>query len=1025
MAWRAYSTIYLLDGVHTLSSVKLDSSYKKCTDDLSPLSRPSTSSQGQDDGQQATTTTSPITVTVKTALCSDLSISGCASTAATIELTSDKVVLTASSIKLAFSGVKLDGTKSLYTDKCTSGDSCSYCPYTKAVGKGFVQDDRGETYADDEIPIGTGCPDFSKLVFITVDKSGALTMLDVQVNNFRQQFSSIISADDGVVTLQNTDFDNVQSGKDAVISGNCRTKPNLSCVFTYTSGKVTRLNNGYEYRSDLTQHGFLSLTNFYSVALSSLTFSMNTVFGALESMIKIERTTMTTTVTSLTFDTNVAGASLLVFDYSDLKYDQIDVDSQGYSIQDTQTHLTIAGLVLTHNACGYALTLTEAGQNVNAEISLTADINCFSSSALSLVKTTALQTKDFSEASFTYKDGDKKMTIKTKPYTIQVSSVFTASLASNGLINAKSVPVLKLSGCSFADVSEASSYSLMLQDVAIQAFIDNPSIYLKVEAEDQVPKCTGLVTVKSLYSLDVSSSAWSNYYCDQGSPGISIESLSGPVTLTSLTFSSLSSEQTSTAAVKGSANTSSFSITSCTFSSLLIAPVFIESQETFSITGSTFQDNYSYYASGIYVAAITSVKMDNLTFKNMEQIESKVVTIEPAEDLLDITLNALTFSNISSDKSFPCLSISGSKSNLTGSSLKFDGLTGANTAILFEVGTDLTSTSLITGLTITNIQDLAEAILINLASGQLTIEGGSFSANTAQYIIRTYLRGTAKVVISNSSFKSQVGLQAMNFNESADGTLVSTSNCVIADNTARAVNVITARWTDSGSTIQHNSKGGVFSNSGHINLTGTKFLSNTNPEDGGAVQLTYKCTFLCSSCTFTANSASTGGAIRLDQGSVMTVTKSTFTSNSSTAGGSALYIISSNKANSMTDCTLTSNTSLGAGTVSLIESTITITTTSFSRNAVAISGGGLQMNSANLTCTQCSFADHSAPNSAIGQISTNSVASFVSSTFVRASAFRNGGGFVISESTVSFDGCSGSALRALLAGGFVFMSGQR
>jgi hypothetical protein len=892
------------------------------------------------------------------------------------------------------------------------------------VGRGFVQNDRGETYAENEVTYATGCNDFNGLVFITVASGGALTMQDVQVNNFRQQFSSIISAD-GAVTLQNTDFDNVQSGRGAVVVGDCKTNPFSSCVFTYTSGSITRLNNGYEYRSDLVQYGFLSLSNFYSVALSSLTFSKNTVFGLANSMIAVSKTSMTTTMTSLTFDTNVLGADLLAFDYSDLTYSQFDVDSQGYSIQDTQTHLTVTGLVLTHNVCKYALSLTEASQSVNAQISLSADVNYFQTSGLFLEKTAALLANDYSEQSFTYKDGDTKVTIKTKPYTVQISAAFTKSIAAKGLINASSLPILKLSGCSFADVSEAGIYDLTVDAVAIQAFIDDSTIYLENSVDDKALQCTSLVTAKSLYSLDVSSSSWTSYYCSKGSPGISFESLSGPITLTSLTFTSLSSDVFTAAVIKGSANTSSLSIASCTFSSLSVSPVYVELQETFSITGSTFQNNKSYYVVGIYVDANTSVNMQNLTFKDMTQIEAKVVAIEPANGQLDITLDGLSFSNISSSKSYPCLSISGSKSNLSGSGLTFDKLKGTNTAISFGAGTELSSTSKITGITITNIEDLAEAILINLASGQLTIESSSFSSNTALYIIRTYLTSTAKVGISNSSFKSQVGLQALNFNESDNGTMVSTNNCVIADNTARAVNVITARWTDTGSTIQNNSKGGVFANSGYINLTGTKFLSNKNPEDGGAVQLTYKCTFLCSSCTFTANSASTGGAIRLDQGSVMTVTKSTFTSNSSTAGGSALYLISSNKANVMTECSITANTSQGAGTVTLIESTAIISKTSFSKNVVAISGAGLQMNSATLNCTQCTFADQAAPYSSFGQISTNSVATFASSTFDRGSSNRNGGGFVMTDSTVTIDGCSGSSLTAQLQGGFVYMSGQR
>jgi hypothetical protein len=510
MAWRGYTTIYLLEGVHTLSTVSLDSSYKKCTDDLSPLSRQSTTTQGQQGGgQKTTTTTSKSTVTVKTALCSDLNISGCASSAATIELTSDKVVLSASSIKLVFSGVKLDGTKSLYTDKCTSGDSCSYCPYYIEVAKGYLMDDRGNVSEVRDLQVGRDCESFNDIVFITVANGGALTMKDVQVNNFRQQFSSIISAD-GAVTLQNTDFDNVQTGRDAVVVGNCKTDPSTSCVFTYTSGSITRLNNGYEYRSDLVQYGFLSLTRFYSVALSSLTFSKNAVFygsSSTPTLISLSSTYMTSTLSSLTFDTNLSGGSLMTFDYTDLSYSgaaDIELDSQGYSILHTQTHLTISGLTLKQNSCSYAVKHTEASQSINAKISFTAETNYFLSSAISFQKTESTSEADIYGGSFSFSRYNTKYVAYTKPYVVELTATATKSIGGAGLIYASSIPKLVLTGSSFKNV--LSTDKLTINTVSLDAFIADSQIYLKNEVYRDPVYCNNVVSLSSAYSFEASSS---------------------------------------------------------------------------------------------------------------------------------------------------------------------------------------------------------------------------------------------------------------------------------------------------------------------------------------------------------------------------------------------------------------------------------------------------------------------------------------------------------------------------------------
>jgi hypothetical protein len=481
------------------------------------------------------------------------------------------------------------------------------------------------------------------------------------------------------------------------------------------------------------------------------------------------------------------------------------------------------------------------------------------------------------------------------------------------------------------------------------------------------------------------------------------------------------------AAIKATSGEGMLTISNCSFESLSVTAVSIESQESVSVSSSTFEGISSYETIGVRVSAKTSVALTSLMFKNIRAEDTEVLMISPSDEYLETTLTSLTFSNISSSSYCTGIRLDGAMLHLNWSGLQFEGLQQDNTSILNVVaGSVLSSNSEITGLTAKNFKEISKAaVQISMVSGTLTFSDCSFSASTARYVFKIELFNEAQISLRKVTFSGIKGTGIISLIESADGTMVSTNNCVIADNTARAVSINAARWTDTGSTIQNNSKGGVFANSGYINLTGTKFLSNKNPEDGGAVQLTYKCTFLCSSCTFTANSTSTGGAIRLDQGSVMTVTKSTFTSNSSTAGGSALYLISSNKANVMTECSITANNSQGAGTVTLIESTITISTTSFSKNVVAISGGGLQLNSATLNCTQCTFADQIAPYSSFGQISTNSIATFVSSTFDRGSSNRNGGAFVLADSTGTFDGCSGSSLTAQLQGGFVYMSGQR
>jgi hypothetical protein len=946
-------------------------------------------------------------------------------------LTADKVVLTASSINLTLSGVVLDGTESLYTEDCQDPDVCSFCPYFKPIGKGYVMDDAGVTYAASDVTYANGCNDYNSLNFIAVSNNGSLTMNNVKVSNFRQQFNSVILSESGAVTLQNTDFDNVQAGRNPVITVNCKSTPNSGCVFSYTSGTITRLNNGYEYRSDLVQIGFLSITNCYSVVLSSLTFRKNAVFNGTTApyLIYINKTTMTSTLTSLTFDTNVVTATLMAFDYTELAYEMHDLDSQGYSIQTTQTHLAITDLILTHNSCSNAILVTEGTQNINAKIQISegSSTNVMTTSAISLSCTAEMQESDYSYSTVTFLDQtSNKVTAKTKPYTVEISAVLSKTLAGTALIYAKDIPILKLSDCEFASVNIEDEYSaLTTNSVVIKAFQEDFDIYLKKDVPNKTVKCFNVVYAKALYSLDVVDSSWSDFYCASGNNGIYIDSIQGPVTFTSLTFTSLETGIGTGSTIRGSNNLSSLTVTSCTFSSLKSSPIYLQAQNSLSVVSSTFENIQSYETVGLYVTANQAVSLQNLTFRSMSSIMAYVIVIAPYEERLDITMNDLSFTNISTSASLSCIYISGLTSNLSWARLTFDGIKGANTLMSFTSDTGLATTSSITEITARNIEDTGSMIQVNLSAGQLTIQDSNFSANTAASIIKTVLTNSASVVIKNCTFKSQKGTQVLNFSESSYASMVTTQGCTISDNTAKAALITSAKWTDSGSTIQNNSKGGVFANSGYINLTGTKFLSNKNPEDGGAVQLTYKCTFLCSSCTFTDNSAITGGAIRLDQSSVMTLTKSTFANNSSLSGGSALYIISSIKENSMTECSITNNTSQGAGTVTLIESKLTISKTSFAKNVVASSGAGLQLNSSVLTCTQCAFADQTATYGSFALISTSSTAYFVSSTFNNGQSTLAGGGFSCSDSVLKLEGCTGSTVSTKGRGGLIYMTGQR
>lgn len=1012
-AWTTYTTIYLLDGTHLLSSVSLDQDSNEftCQSEVSPLSR---------DSQYKTQY-----ITLKTAFCSEIDIPGCADSSATVELTSDVVVLnTESNTSLYLSSVNFNGAYSLYTDDCNTEEYCTYCPYFKPQGKGYVESDKGELFSQDEVVYASNCQGFNNQSFISV-KNGVLAIKAVQMNNFRQQFSNLISCESSF-TIESTDFDNCQTFS-SMIKGNCRSQGNDICSFSYATGSISRLNNGYEYRADAVQAGFLTLTSYKSVTLSSMTFSKNVIFTSSTSNANLIYITLPDVVSliDLVFDTNIVIAGLISLDYSELTYDKFDIDSQGYSVQHTQTHVTMTGISITKTYCEVAIKVSYGSQSINASIGLSVNENYFESAALWVEKYDTVTSKDYTISTVTYLEGESKISALTKPYVVTVTGTFTQSISTNGMIYSSKVPTMIINSSSFIDVLNSDVFSV--DDSSASYFFGDSDLYLKKTINKTQGSCGSFVSSTLGYALAITQSTWTNLYCNNGSPGINLTNISGSVTLTNLTFKNLSSGVKSVAAVKGNGNNGSVTITSNSFTNLTVTAISLITQGVLVVKQSTFENITTGDTVCINSSIGTSIQLSQLTFNSISSEYTVLVKVENTGDYMEYIASSLTFTNINSNSVCTCLLVSGSIINVNWSTITFDGVKGVqNSLIYFFTGTILTDTSTITGLTAKNIEETsAESITLYLEGGHLAISDSSFTSMKINIVFKSILSGTSKFSLVRCTISGITASSLLFLSESAVTSLVSTSSCNFANNAAKAINISIARWSDSSSTFKSNSKGGVFAISGNIELQGTKFLSNTSEDDGGAIQLAYKCTLKCTSCSFDANSAVSGGAVRIDQSSVLEISSSTFTNNKSSQGGSAIYMISSKKANTIDSSTFKANKTQTSGTILIIESYLTMTNTKLSENYVSQTGGGFQLNSATLTCTKCEFENMTAYYASFLHIMTKSTVKMTGSTFVKGSGYTNGGAVLVSDSDVEFDDCTGSNISTQARGGFLNMEGQR
>jgi hypothetical protein len=312
------------------------------------------------------------------------------------------------------------------------------------------------------------------------------------------------------------------------------------------------------------------------------------------------------------------------------------------------------------------------------------------------------------------------------------------------------------------------------------------------------------------------------------------------------------------------------------------------------------------------------------------------------------------------------------------------------------------------------------ALLMYLTSANLSISHAEFSDSTVQTMFQIGMKSGSQVLITSSSFTGVTGGPVLYVSESTAGSMLTTSHCAFSKNAATALKTNIASWSDIASTFQENTLGAVLGTSSEMALTGTKFLSNTNPGlDGGALRAIYETSFSCTSCEFTANSASIGGAVRVGLDSTMTLSKCSFTNNKSTQGGAALYIFNTGMANTVTDCTFQSNIS-DDNIIEMIETSLTMTRTVISKNS-----SGVIVNSSVLTCSECTFSDQAPRTSAAFMwITSYSVVAFSSTTFARGTANDDGGGLYVADSGVTMSRCTVVDVTSKWNGGFMWVQGK-
>ncbi|MFD2574622.1 beta strand repeat-containing protein, partial [Spirosoma soli] len=229
-------------------------------------------------------------------------------------------------------------------------------------------------------------------------------------------------------------------------------------------------------------------------------------------------------------------------------------------------------------------------------------------------------------------------------------------------------------------------------------------------------------------------------------------------------------------------------------------------------------------------------------------------------------------------------------------------------------------------------------------TGTITITGCLFEKHNEGGAIYSSLFSTARVVVSNSTFRQNTGYSGGAF-RSGDRTALELTDCLLENNTS-----------------SNNGGGAIYSQSeGSLKLTRCQFVNNRAQEDGGAVYFQGDVNLEVTGCRFTGNSAvEEGGAISFT-GSSLTLTNSLFENNRGEGGDGGGAVFVNGDLGTIVNTSFVSNTATNGGAVFFYGTNHQVANGSFVNNVATGQGGAIYDASGSLQLTNSSFQGNQAP----------------------------------------------------------------
>ncbi|CAG9330615.1 unnamed protein product [Blepharisma stoltei] len=943
---------------------------------------------------------------------------------------------------LGISNVIFDGNEWVHGRNSCLDEYCSYCPSVSLQFDGSYKDDRGNTITN--FTESSQCQKFHNWNLFEVQSGTVLDLNNVIFKNWRMEENSLIFNSGGGVWLYGVDFDNIRtnpsSGSAVVVFQTCDDASGFTygCGdFAYYWGKVTRLNNGFEYSSSLTLKGFFWAAKAQDVIIGEVNFENNAVYSSLnaadDALIYLE-TFRCLTIYSCIFSYNVVYSALIYLKPITLQL-KSTINHQNQLEDYFMEHVDIEDTIFSHNYGFYYGIFAAQYQTELQNIywsNVTIEYNGAEKGALVYISNAViLDNYIFGQTSIVTASNGNKVRAYKKYRTFNWGAI---NFANNNSGGSGMWDFTKLVNLNLSNVNITSNgvISNTVNSLVFSAWKANPNIYLKNLITSPVSiEFSSLAFMNTLINLTIENSKIINNFATFSTPFLWINNTNITL-LNDVIFErniGNSADYPTILYINGGNQTDI--IGSTVYTSLNMAnegygTIYAKGNIlVMQIKDTNFQWNIGSKGGGLLFSG-KSLLLENDDFSwNSSPLKGGAIYIEQTgSGLMSVSIDSCNFFNnfvgIFSGGAI-YMENSGFLTEVATFSIKDSNFSqncatyGAAIYIDNSVMLDRNSNSWIASTKfVENNSSDSGAVALYFFDGFFLISDCEFSSNIGRLgaslhveIDSEYKDWYSTLTIESTNFTENSG-QAVIYTANSDMySHIITNNCIFSHNAATPIELDYDYWEDKNSVITNNigkfSGGARFNDFSLIKCENTIFSNNEAIKSGGAVSSGSGSKFYCMACTFIRNTAKiSGGAIFVEQNSFFNITKSYIKENKCSNKGSAIYMLgSTTPASLILDSTISYNNSTNEATIALLDSSIYIESSTITQNIASFITPGVLLTLSEATIANSECSSQSGEEGSFIYAATQSTADIYNTTFTNGVSSNSAGAIYSISSTVN------------------------